>query len=166
LVHYRRAYVQIIARLRGTHVAPDTDGKTPGLPGIQIGRVSLNKQRAQHKAYPMTEFPIRDPKRCPTHPGAVLADIVFPATDLSKTEIAKRLGISRQTLHDLLAAKQPVTPQMAVRIGKFLGNNPAVWLDMQIAHDLWHACRTTDVSNIPTFKPAKKPSARGGSAHR
>lgn len=105
----------------------------------------------------------RNPNRCPTHPGALLAEIVFPATGLSKTEIAKRLGISRQTLHDLLAAKQPVTPQMAVRLGKFLGNNPAVWLDMQISHDLWHAERSTDVSAIPTIKtskPAKQTSQR------
>jgi addiction module HigA family antidote len=99
----------------------------------------------------------RNPDRCPTHPGSVLAEIIFPATELSKTEIAKRLGVSRQTLHDLLAAKQPVTPQMAVRLGKFLGNNPAVWLDMQVSHDLWHAQRVTDVSAIPTIK-ARKPA--------
>jgi addiction module HigA family antidote len=105
----------------------------------------------------------RNPNRCPTHPGFLLAEIVFPATELSKTEIAKRLGISRQTLHDLLAAKQPVTPQMAVRLGKFLGNNPAVWLDMQVSHDLWHAQRVTDVSAVRTIralKPAKHASQR------
>ncbi len=105
----------------------------------------------------------RNPNRCPTHPGALLSEIVFPATGLSKTEIAKRLGISRQTLHDLLAAKQPITPQMAVRLGKFLGNNPAVWLDMQVSHDLWHAERSADVSAIPTLrgsKPVKKMSQR------
>ena len=108
----------------------------------------------------------RDPKRCPTHPGAVLADIIFPALELSKAAISRDLGISRQTLHDLLTAKQPVTPQMAVRIGKYLGNDPAVWLDMQLAHDLWHAARTVDVSNIPTFKAAKKTGTRPGPAHR
>lgn len=105
----------------------------------------------------------RNPNRCPTHPGVLLAEIIFPATELSKTEIAKRLGVSRQTLHDLLAAKQPVTPQMAVRLGKFLGNDPAVWLDMQTSHDLWHAQRMTDVSMIPTLKsqkPGKQTSQR------
>jgi addiction module HigA family antidote len=106
---------------------------------------------------------MRNPNRCPTHPGVLLAEIIFPATELSKTEIAKRLGVSRQTLHDLLAAKKPITPQMAVRLGKFLGNNPAVWLDMQVAHDLWHAQRLTDVSAIPTIrarKPGKHASQR------
>lgn len=98
----------------------------------------------------------RDPNRCPTHPGSLLAEIVFPALELSKTAIAQHLGISRQTLHDLLSAKQPVTPQMAVRIGKLLGNNPAVWLDMQSAHDLWHASRLVDTKRIPTLKEAKQ----------
>jgi addiction module HigA family antidote len=103
----------------------------------------------------MVDFPIRDPKRCPTHPAEILRETVFPSMKLSKTEIAEHLGISRQTLYDLLAEKQPVTPQMAVRIGKLLGNGPALWLNMQTAYDLWHAKRETDVSGIPTFKPKK-----------
>ncbi len=94
----------------------------------------------------------RDPNRCPTHPGKVLREIAVPALDLPKTAIAQHLGISRQTLHDLLTEKQPVTPQMAVRLGKLLGNGPALWLNMQAAYDLWHALRDIDVSNIPTFR--------------
>ena len=85
---------------------------------------------------------------------------------MSKSAIAKSLAISRQTLHDLLSARQPLTAQMAVRIGKFLGNNPAVWLDMQLAHDLWIAQKATDVSGIPTFKPPKRPSIRPSSSRR
>jgi antitoxin HigA-1 len=103
----------------------------------------------------MTEFPARDPKRCPTHPGRILREYSVPALELSKTAIAQHLGISRQTLYDLLAEKQPVTPQMAVRIGKLLGNGPNVWLNMQAAYDLWHAKREVNVSSIPTFKPKK-----------
>jgi antitoxin HigA-1 len=109
----------------------------------------------------MTDFPVRDPKRCPTHPGRILREYAVPALELSKTAIAEHLGISRQTLYDLLAEKQPVTPQMAVRIGKLLGNGPALWLNMQSAYDLWHAKRETDVSHIPTFKPKKQKFERG-----
>jgi addiction module HigA family antidote len=104
-------------------------------------------------------FPVRDTRRCPTHPGELLRELV-PALGLSKTTIAAHLGVSRQTLYDLLGEKQPVTPQMAVRIGKLLGNNPAVWLDMQVAHDLWHATREVDVSKIPTLKEAKPGRSR------
>jgi addiction module HigA family antidote len=95
---------------------------------------------------------LRNRDRCPAHPGKLLREIVFPALGLSKTRIAEHLGISRQTLYDLLAERQPVTPQMAVRIGKLVGNNPAVWLNMQNAYDLWHASREVDTSKIPTLK--------------
>jgi addiction module HigA family antidote len=98
------------------------------------------------------EFPTRDPRRCPTHPGELLREVVIPALGLSKTAVADYLGVSRQTLYDLIGEKQPVTPQMAVRIGKLIGNGPAIWLNMQTAFDLWHAAREVDVSGIPTLK--------------
>ena len=101
----------------------------------------------------------RNPNRCPTHPGRVLGEIVLPALDVSKAKLAGHLGISRQTLYDLLGEKQPVTPRMAVRLAKLVGNNPRIWLNMQGAHDLWHASRDIDVSAIPTLKAAGKPQS-------
>lgn len=100
----------------------------------------------------------RNPDRPPTHPGAVLRDIALPALERSKSEIADHLGVSRQTLYDILSEKQPVTPHMAVRIGKLIGNGAAVWVNMQAAHDLWHAQRTVDTSKIPTI--GKEPRSR------
>jgi antitoxin HigA-1 len=72
----------------------------------------------------------------PTHPGELLREDVIPALDLPKTEIARRLGISRQTLYDILDEKQPVTPAMALRFGKFLGNGADFWLNLQQDYDL------------------------------
>ncbi|MGA3307946.1 MAG: HigA family addiction module antitoxin [Xanthobacteraceae bacterium] len=60
----------------------------------------------------------------PMHPGEVLREDVVPTLGKSKIEIAQLLGISRQTLYDILDEKQPVTPGMALRIGKLLGNGP------------------------------------------
>jgi antitoxin HigA-1 len=97
----------------------------------------------------------RDPKRCPTHPGEILREIALPNLGLPKTEIADHLGISRQTLYDLLGEKQPVTPQMAVRLGKLIGNGPLIWLNLQMAYDLWHARQNVDVSAIPTLAEKK-----------
>ncbi|RMB11945.1 HigA family addiction module antitoxin [Eilatimonas milleporae] len=94
----------------------------------------------------------RNPDTCPTHPGAILREDVLPALGITKTDAARALGISRQTLYDILAEKQPVTPAMAVRIGKFCGNGADIWLNMQAAHDLWHAKRDVDVSEIPTLE--------------
>ena len=102
----------------------------------------------------MTEIEItRSPARCPSHPGAVLDDIL-PAIGKPKTEIARLLGISRQQLYDILMERKPVSPNIAARIGKLVGNGPAIWLRMQAAHDAWHAEREVDVSAIPTLSAA------------
>ena len=90
----------------------------------------------------------------PSHPGELLADVVLPAIGKSKSETARLLGLSRQTLYAILNGKQAVTPDVAVRLGKLCGNGPGVWLRMQQARDLWYAARTVDVSNIPTLAAA------------
>lgn len=77
--------------------------------------------------------------RRPTHPGALLREDVLPALHLSVSEAASQLRVSRQTLHRVLAEKIAVTPDMAVRLGKFCGNGPGLWLRMQAAYDLWRA---------------------------
>jgi addiction module HigA family antidote len=88
------------------------------------------------------------------HPGELLREDVIPALDRSKTEIANLLGISRQTLHDILTEKQPVTVVMAMRLGKLVGNGPVFWLNLQRAYDLERAEREVDVSTIPTLAAA------------
>ncbi len=72
----------------------------------------------------------------PIHPGEILREDVLPALARPKTEIARLLGISRQTLYDILNEKQPVTAQMALRIGKLCGNGPDIWLNLQRTYDL------------------------------
>lgn len=88
------------------------------------------------------------------HPGELLREDIIPALGRSKTEIARLLGISRQTLHDILVEKQPVTVVMAVRLGKLVGNGPVFWLNLQRAYDLERAEREVDVSGIPTLVAA------------
>ena len=88
------------------------------------------------------------------HPGELLREDIIPALGRSKTDIASLLGISRQTLHDILMEKQPVTVAMAVRLGKLIGNGPAFWINLQRAYDLERAEREVDVSAIPTLSAA------------
>ena len=71
-----------------------------------------------------------------------------------KTEISALLGISRQHLNDILREKKPISPSVAVRVGKLFGTGPGLWLRMQAAHDAWHAEREVDTSKIPTIKAA------------
>ncbi|RWO53827.1 HigA family addiction module antitoxin [Mesorhizobium sp.] len=91
--------------------------------------------------------------RCPSHPGALLDDII-PATGKSRVEIANLLGISRQQLYDIIREKKPVSPAVAARLGKTFGDGAAIWLRMQAAYDAWHAEREVDVSAIPTLHAA------------
>lgn len=95
-----------------------------------------------------------DPDRCPTHPGIVLGEDVLPNLRLTVKDAAAHLGVTRQALHRVLAGSAAMSPAMAVRIGKLLGNGPELWLNMQAAHDLWHAARDVDVSAIPTLNAA------------
>ena len=92
------------------------------------------------------------PQRAPTHPGEILREDVLPTLKVSVSEAASQLRVTRQTLHRIMAAQAAVTPEMAVRLGKFCGNGPRLWLRMQQAYDLWHAerrlCR--EVNKIPT----------------
>ncbi len=93
----------------------------------------------------------RYPGRCPTHPGALLREDVIPATGRSKAEIARLLGISRQHLYDILRERKPVSPAVAVRLGKLFGDGAGVWTCMQAAYDTWQAERVEDVTGIPTI---------------
>ena len=88
----------------------------------------------------------------PVHPGEILREDILPALSMSKTAVAGALGISRQTLYDILNEKQPVTAEMAVRFGKLFGNGPVFWVNLQRNHDLAVAERMVDVSRIPTLR--------------
>jgi len=94
--------------------------------------------------------------RLPTHPGAILREDVLPALRVTVTDTASQLGISRQALHAILAERAGISAEMAVRLGKFCGNGPALWLRMQQAYDLWKAeqAMVEVVKRIPTMRAA------------
>lgn len=105
----------------------------------------------------MAEYKVKGPPAWrPSHPGALLREDVLPALHLTVKDAAEKLGVSRQTLHAILSEKSAVTPEMAVRLGKFCGDGPGIWLRMQMAHDLWQAERdlAETVKKIPTLRAA------------
>jgi antitoxin HigA-1 len=87
------------------------------------------------------EYKAMGPAFAPAHPGELLREELLPAAGLTVAGAADALGISRQTLHKILAEQRAVTPEMALRLGKLFGNGPELWLGMQQAHDLWCARR-------------------------
>ena len=88
----------------------------------------------------------------PAHPGEILRKDILPSISMSKSAVATALGISRQTLYDILNEKQPVTAEMAVRFGKLFDNGANFWVNLQRNHDLAVAERAVDVSGIPTLR--------------
>lgn len=92
----------------------------------------------------------------PVHPGEMLREDVLPAVGRPKTEIARLLGISRQTLYDILNEKQPVTTAMALRLAKMFGGSAESWLNMQRNYDLKIAERELgdELAKIPHLKAA------------
>lgn len=97
---------------------------------------------------------IRAKKRRPTHPGEVLREDVLPALGLTQLEFANRLGVSQRTVSELLHERRPVTPDMAIRLGKLLGNGPEIWLKMQQTLDLWELDRGQRYSHIKPVEMA------------
>ena len=102
----------------------------------------------------MREYSVKRPlRRPPIHPGEILREDVLPALGLSVSEAARRLGVSRQQLHRILACTHPITAEMALRIGKLAANGPGLWLRMQQAYDLWHIEERL-ASELARIKPA------------
>jgi addiction module HigA family antidote len=71
---------------------------------------------------------------------------------VSISQAAREMGVSRQQLHKILAGDRAVTAEMAARLGKYCGNGPQLWLNMQSAYDLWHAQNALagELDAIPT----------------
>lgn len=93
----------------------------------------------------------------PMHPGELLREEILPAVGKPKAEIARLLGVSRQTLYDILNEEQPVTPAMALRLGKMFGNGPGIWLRLQQRYDLAMAEKkmSATIKKIPVLHAAE-----------
>ena len=98
----------------------------------------------------------RDRKVRPTHPGEMLREDFLPDYGLTVSTFAKALGVSRQTVNELLRERRSVSPEMALRLSRLFGNSPDFWLNAQRAVDLWDAARAirTQVRRIKPLKVA------------
>jgi addiction module HigA family antidote len=97
---------------------------------------------------------LRNKKRAPTHPGALLRKVVLPELGITQGELANRLEVSRRTVSEILHERRPVTPDMAIRLGKLLGNGAGIWLRMQQAVDVWTLEQQGDYTYIQQLKAA------------
>jgi addiction module HigA family antidote len=75
----------------------------------------------------------------PIQPGEMLREDFLPDYGLTVSGLAQALGVSRQTVNELLRERRSVSPQMALRLSRLFGNSPEFWLNAQRAVDLWDA---------------------------
>ena len=92
----------------------------------------------------------------PTHPGEMLREDFMPDFGLRASDLAEKLGVSRQTVNEVLRERRAVSPAMALRLSRLFGNTPEFWLNAQRAVDLWLAQKEnkTDLSKIRPLKVA------------
>jgi addiction module HigA family antidote len=95
-------------------------------------------------------------KRRPTHPGEMLREDFLPDYGLTGARLAEAIGVSRQSINELLRERRSVSPEMALRLARLFGNSPEFWLNAQRAVDLWDAAQAiqNDVARINPLIPA------------
>jgi antitoxin HigA-1 len=94
----------------------------------------------------MTIENTRERKIRPTHPGEMLREDFLPDYGLTVSRLAEAVGVSRQSINELLRERRALTPEMALRLSRLFGNTPEFWLNAQQAVDLWDAARTIRTS--------------------
>lgn len=91
-------------------------------------------------------------RRRPTHPGEMLREDFLPDYGLTVAGLAGALGVSRQTVNELLRERRAVSPEMALRLARLFGDSPEFWLNAQRAVDLWDAAQAIK-SDVERIKP-------------
>lgn len=81
-------------------------------------------------------------ERRPTHPGEMLREDFLPDYGLTVTSLAQAIGVSRQSINELLRERRRLSPEMALRFARLFGNSPEFWLNAQLSVDLWDAAQT------------------------
>ncbi len=94
--------------------------------------------------------------RRPTHPGEMLRDDFLPDYGLTVAGLAEAVGVSRQSINELLRERRAISPDMALRLARLFGNSPEFWLNAQRAVDLWDVAQTIkkDVARIRPLSAA------------
>lgn len=76
--------------------------------------------------------------RKPSHPGALIRNIILPETGLTVSDLARRCGIARNTVSKVVNERGDVTEDIAIRLSRVLGSTPRFWLSMQTNLNLWN----------------------------
>ncbi len=90
----------------------------------------------------------------PPHPGEVLKELCIEPLNLTVTDAAKALGVSRKTLSTILNGKSGISPEMAVRLSIAFNTSSESWLNQQTQYDLWQAEQHRKELNVKQLSAA------------
>jgi addiction module HigA family antidote len=90
----------------------------------------------------------------PPHPGEIIREFCVEPLNLTVTEAAEALGVTRKTLSTLLNGRAGISPEMALRLSKVFGRTPEGWLRLQLQFDLWNAEQSIDISRLKRIEAA------------
>ena len=96
------------------------------------------------------------PMKDPSHPGELVRDICIEGLNLSITEGAVALGVTRTALSRLINKKASVSPEMAVRLSKAFGSTPGFWLRLQLNYDLTQIEKSASQILVDRVKPPEE----------
>jgi antitoxin HigA-1 len=90
----------------------------------------------------------------PPHPGEMIREFCLEPLNLSVTEAARSLGVTRKTLSALLNGRAGISAEMALRLSRVFGRTPEGWLQLQLQFDLWRTEKCVDISHLKRIKAA------------
>ena len=91
------------------------------------------------------------PMKNPPHPGEIIRDLYIEPLELTVTQAATGLGVSRKTLSLLLNGHAGISPEMAVRLSKAFGRTPEGWLQLQMQYDLAQVSQRIQGIQVTSF---------------
>ena len=91
------------------------------------------------------------PMKNPPHPGEIIRDLYVEPLDLTVTQAAAGLGVTRKTLSLLLNGHASISPEMAVRLSKVFGRSAESWLQLQMQYDLARARERVNTEDLASF---------------
>lgn len=92
--------------------------------------------------------------RKPTHPGEIIKEDFMAPLKLTQTELSKALKTSFRTINEILNEKRSVSPEMALRLSRYFGTTPDVWMGLQADYDLFKA-RLKSEKTIEEIRPLR-----------
>ncbi len=91
--------------------------------------------------------------RSPVHPGEILLEEFMKPYGMTQTEIARRIGVSRKHISEIVNGRKGISTDMALRLSRLFGTSPELWLNGQIAWDVWHAMREENACKLQAIEP-------------